>query len=303
MTEPARPAPTVPAYPLPTPPPGQEERDRKRPVLHWSAVLGVVVFVAVAYWKKRPEAEVEATAPQYWLPFLVGGIVFVILISLAIAYAVYRLRRRSTFAGTVTFCVILALFTLTALNPSPRLQRRADAISLSLLEELRAKQHASQAGLDAFPAAGALTGAGIETPGQIETRIDSLDEVVRVNDEFIKAGDEAVPELERRLRAEGLPDNIRRMAAKNFSERFGWDYGRQAYVNSGRVLSIGRRVLVFLRDHSGEWHYVPEDGRLHFDSQDLIAEFDKLNAELQEAAQENMRMLRQQQAGRAAPSE
>ena len=198
---------------------------------------------------------------------------------------------------------MLALILATAFNPSPLLRRRADAVSLSLLEELRAKQHASQAGLDAFRQAGALTGAGLDAPGKIDARIDALDEVLRINDEFIKAGDEAVPELERRLRAEGLPDNIRRMAAKNFSERLGWDYRRAVHVNSGRVLSVGRRMLVFLRDHSGEWHYVPEEDKLNFDSQDLLTEFDKLRAELQEAAQENIRTLRQQQTPDAPPSE
>jgi len=81
----------------------------KPPVLAKWVVIPVIGIVAVEVIYGWPAAKTNASSPDFALSYFMGRLVGSILISLILAWFFYRIFRRSTLAGSITFTLVAAL--------------------------------------------------------------------------------------------------------------------------------------------------------------------------------------------------
>ena len=122
MTNYNSPPPLPPPSPLPYAHAYPQMPEPKRPIIAWWGIFPVLLFVVVHLIFSWSQAKVKSATPGfsegYAVGFLLGGIVFGLLISGLLAWAAYAIGRRSTLAGTITFTLLLLLITLSSLSSS-----------------------------------------------------------------------------------------------------------------------------------------------------------------------------------------
>ena len=87
-------------------PPGR----RKQSMLAWWAVLPLACFAIVEAMYGWGIAVARATAPDFAVSYLGGQVVGGLLISVGVAYVVYRFGSRSQFAASLAFTAVVLLF-------------------------------------------------------------------------------------------------------------------------------------------------------------------------------------------------
>ena len=129
MEQPPTPAPLPPI----TTPPGMEHA-RRPPMIGWSAVVAVLLFLPVELYVGWDIARARASGPQFIVSYLMGRIIGALLFSTALAWVFYRLFRRSTRAGTITFVIVLGIALLSESHQN-RLEAARRAAAAKILAE------------------------------------------------------------------------------------------------------------------------------------------------------------------------
>lgn len=87
----------------------------RRGMLAWWASIPAGIYIlleCLTSWRLVP----TNSSTSFVVGFTIGGIVAAVLIALLIAGFVYLISRRSQFASTITFTIVLAFFMLAKLN-------------------------------------------------------------------------------------------------------------------------------------------------------------------------------------------
>ena len=100
-------------------PPGR----RKQSMLAWWAVFPLACFALVEAVYGWQIAVARATSPEFAVSYLAGSVVGGLLISLGVAYVVYRLGSRSQFAASVSFTLVVLLFSAGAFRQAHQMTR------------------------------------------------------------------------------------------------------------------------------------------------------------------------------------
>jgi hypothetical protein len=100
-------------------PPGR----RKESMLAWWAVFPLACFALVEAVYGWQIAVARATAPEFAVSYLGGSVVGGLLISLGVAYVVYRIGSRSQFAASVSFALVVLLFSVGAFRQAHQMTR------------------------------------------------------------------------------------------------------------------------------------------------------------------------------------
>lgn len=257
---------------------------RRPTMLHWAAIVPVVLYLVAEFVWQYPLAKTKATSPEFALSFQMGRVIGGILIPLGVAAVVWW-TSHSRRASTWTFSALVLLFAAYAVADGTLLrQRRGVQVALNaVVPPLEQKRTAAEVDLRAATSGGALDLSTIKGKADLDRRLSMLDAALKSNAELLTAGDAAERDLTRAFDERQVPAAERERSLADFRKRYNWAQGRDVYGSSRQILLAARDVLVFLRDNDGHWRYDAAERRVDLDTDERVEAFNRLQTALQGA--------------------
>jgi hypothetical protein len=285
MTEQNSPPPLPPplAYAQPYP----QAPQRKPPLIAPWGIAPALLFIVVHCIFGWSQAKLKASSPDNAPAYLLGGIAGGLLISALLAWAAYAIGRRSTLAGTITFTVLLLLFTLSSIISSVlKPISAAKPLVQNIMADFRAKQAAARIPLSALQGFAGHELRDIDQPGMLEQRLSMLKNADAANHEVLDTGNAAATTLDQELKDEGFGDKRRKMIVGQFAQTFQWDHARKIYESNHRLFDDLMDFYQFLADHRDQWTYNEQSNRVDFANGQLLDQFKQYQSKIRDELKE-----------------
>jgi len=254
-------------------------------MLAWWAAFPAGAFLVCQVIFGWANAKAGATSPDYAISYLVGGIIGGLLISMLPAWVVYRIAGRSQLGGSITFSVLMVLFTLTVISQSlgaPQAKR----VVKEVMDSLRAKENLAYDDMQTSKASFRNGLRGIENQDEIDRRLAVLDRAIASNNAMLDAGDGAHDTLSRRLGESRVSGWQRDRVLAQFDKEYNWTAGRRVYTSNADLFAAMRNCYLFLHQNEADWTYDPQSNRVLFKSTGRLDEFHKLQQKIIDASKE-----------------
>lgn len=186
----------------------------------------------------------------------------------------------------VAGAVFVALSLVIVLMVSNERERNAGEtirkqMTFAMLD-LTAEMDAAAVALHAFNADGGLDLSGLEDPAALDRRIELAAKAQAGAERVVKSGDAMPQRLEDALK--GLPPARVAEAKEQLPQKANWSQGRHIFQTHADAYAAAGTHLRFLKQHHGRWRVDPVGLRVNWNSQQLQAEAEALQAEVTAAA-------------------
>ena len=183
-------------------------------------------------------------------------------------------------AGLVAICVVAAVFVATQRERRATLEIRKQSAFIML--DLTAEMDKAAVAMHAFNSDGGLDLSGLEDAAALDRRIDLANKAQAAATVVFDQGESAPDRLAKALNRH--PPQRVAQAKQELPVKMNWAHGRQIFQTHVRAYTAARAHLEFLRKHHGHWQVDNVGRRVNWDSQQLQADAEKLQAQVTAAA-------------------
>ena len=183
-------------------------------------------------------------------------------------------------------------------------ERRADLEvrkqSTFIMLDLTADLDKAAAAMHEFNGDGGLDLSGLEDEKALDRRIDLAARAQAAAGRVLEHGNSAPDRLAQALPGQS-PDRVA-AARQQLPEKMNWAQGRQIFQTHARAYAAAKEHLEFLNRHHGHWRVDNVGLRVNWDSQQLQAEAEKLQAQVTAAAKAQGKLYDAPATTASAPS-
>jgi len=178
---------------------------------------------------------------------------------------------------------------------------KAMQIMADLLGPLETVGREHEQALQKFNQAGGIDAGTLKSVQDIDDRLELVAQWQPITERFIQVVNGMTADLDRRLTAAQLPPQVAQAAKNGFSSKWGKNKEQVLKIREmdRQLLGDFHTMLTLLREHWGQWK-IDQDGRLRFDNNTVLVQYQAVNNQMQEtaAAQEALQkqFLAQQRA-------
>ena len=180
----------------------------------------------------------------------------------------------------VALSVVAALFISTQRERRTSLEIRKQSTFIML--DLTGDMDKAAVAMHAFNADGGLDLTGLEDAAALDRRIDLANKAHAAATTVFDHGESAPQRLRTALNRQ--PADRVAEAKQELPAKMNWSSGRQIFETHVRAYAAAKAHLEFLRKHRGHWRVDNVGLRVNWDSQQLQADAERLQAQVTAAA-------------------
>ena len=194
-------------------------------------------------------------------------------------------RPRTTWlivAGAVCIAVAIGLVLLISNARERNAELAVRKQTTFVMLDLTAEMDAAAVTMHAFNADGGLDLSGLEEPAALERRIELAEKAEKAAAGVVKSGDGLPDRLAEALK--GVPPARVAAAKQQLPQKANWPQGRHIFQTHADAYAAAGNHLRFLKEHQGNWRVDPVGLRVNWNSEQLQAEAEVLQARVTAAA-------------------
>jgi hypothetical protein len=186
----------------------------------------------------------------------------------------------------ITGALVVALSLVAAVFISNQRERRTQLAirkqTTAIMLDLTREMDRAAVAMIAFNSDGGLDLSGLDEPAALDRRIALATAGESAAQRVLERGDAAPAQLESALR--GYAADPVAAAKQQLPQKLDWPQGQAIFRTHARAYAAARTHLEFLRTHHGHWRVDPVGLRVNWDSQQLQAQAERLQADVTSAA-------------------